>query len=150
MLPNAPDRSREIVITFEDLYGRGQLMGPLPRGYAGFTWSESAWFMTREYSSSVRPGHAALFNAHGEDLFFEREHPFGLKELSLSLLWMSTIEIMVEGWEKGMSKFAETATARKNAAIRLKLDFRDVDRVGLKSGGDHVVIHAVTVVFKEV
>lgn len=150
MLPNAPDRSREIVITFEDLYGRGQPMGPLPRGYAGFTWSESAWFMTREFSSSVRPGQAALFNAHGEDLFFEREHPFGLKELSLSLLWMNTVEILVEGWETGVCKFAETATARKNAAIRLKLDFRDVDRVGLKSGGDHVVIHAVTFVFKEV
>ena len=46
--PDLKNGSREIVITFEDLDAQGQAMGPLPSGYMGFTWSDSAWFMTRD------------------------------------------------------------------------------------------------------
>jgi hypothetical protein len=101
--PELKNSSGEILITFEDLHLQGQAMGPLPSGYMGFTWSDSAWFMTKAFSSSVCPGAAGkigLLNAHGKDIRIESKRLFDLKGLSLCTLWTDKAQVCVEGWEK--------------------------------------------------
>ena len=147
--PDLKNASGETVITFEDLDLQSQAMGPLPSGYRGFTWSDSAWFMTRAFSlSSGLGGRIGLLNAHGKDITVESKQLFDLKALSLCTLWTDNVRIRVEGWEKEVIKYATTQTVSRASIIRCTLDYRDVDRVELKAGGTHLVITTITVFFK--
>jgi hypothetical protein len=143
------ENSREIVITFEDLHAQGRPMGPLPSNYAGLTWSDSAWFMTKDFLSSVCPKvRCGLLNAHGRDITIESEHLFGLRALSLCTLWRDKAQVLVEGWEKQVRKYAETLTAKQTSVTLFNLDYRAIDRVELKAGGAHIVISTITVLFQ--
>jgi hypothetical protein len=143
------ENSGEIVITFEDLHVQGQKMGPLPSGYAGFTWGENAWFMTRDFSSSVCPrARFGLFNAHSKDITIESKRLFDLKKLSLCTLWTDTVQILVEGWEKQARKYTTTLTLKQSSFTSFKLDYHAIDRVELKAGGAHVLINPISVFLK--
>ncbi len=143
-------RSGETVITFDDLCDEGRPMGALPDGYAGFIWSASAWFLTREFSPSMRTGHrAALFNANGEDLFFEREHAFHLKELSLSLLWADSAHVIIEGQGKHTRQCRKALTVSRATATEPLLKFGNINRAYLKTNGAHLVITTITVRVQE-
>jgi hypothetical protein len=149
--PEQKNGSGEILITFEDLHLQGQAMGPLPSGYMGFTWSDSAWFMTKAFSSSVCPGAAGqigLLNAHGKDITIESKHLFDLKGLSLCTLWTDKAQICVEGWEKEVRKYTTTQTVSRDSIIQCALDYRDVDRVELKADGKHIMITSITVLIR--
>lgn len=144
--PELKNDSGETVITFEDLDVQGQAMGPLPSGYRGFTWSDSAWFMTRAFSLSAGlGGRIGLLNAHGKDVTIESKHLFDLKELSLCALWTDNARVRVEGWEKKVIKYATTQTLSRVSTTRCALDYRDVDRVELKADGTHMVITTIAV-----
>jgi hypothetical protein len=144
-----PDKNGggEIVITFEDLYTEGQAMGPLPSGYMGFTWSDSAWCLSRGFTSSVCPGvRIGLLNAHGKDIRIESKDPFDLKGLSVCTLWTDRARVRVEGWEKKVIKYTTTQTVPRALTIQCALDYRDVDRVELITGGTHILIDTITIV----
>ena len=139
-------KNHESVITFDDLSGAGEPMGPLPHLYAGFAWSQSAWFLTTEQMPSLRTAQqAVLFNAQGKDLFFESERPFGLGSMLLSALWDDRCEVLIEGWAKGIRGYAAPISLNKNVSARHHLAFSDVDRVGLITRGGNVAVHAITV-----
>lgn len=147
--PDLKNGSGETVITFEDLHVQGQVMGPLPGGYRGFTWSDSAWFMTKAFSSSVcTAGQIGLLNADGKDITIESTHPFDLKGLSLCTLWADKAEVRVEGWEKEVRKYATTLTVSRVPTTRCALDYRGIDRVELKAGSAHLVISTINVVIR--
>ena len=146
--PDAKNSGGEIVITFEDLHAQGRAMGPLPSGYAGFTWSESAWFMTRAFSLSVCGGRFGLLNAHGGDMNVKSKRLFDLKRLSLWTLWKDDAQVLVEGWENEARKYATTLTVKRSSVNPFELDYRAIDRVELKTGGDHIVINPITVFLK--
>jgi len=133
--------SGEVVITFEDLHKENKPIGPLPTGYAECTWSESAWFLTKGcYSSTCMRGQCALLNANGHDLSFQRQDPFYLKGVSLSSLWMDTADVVLEGWAQGVRKYSQTLMVGKNTMTNFDLDYRDIDRVSLTTGGAHIVV----------
>ena len=149
--PGLKNGSGETVITFEDLDTQGQAIGALPSGYRGFSWSDSAWFITRAFSSSVCPragGGIGLLNADGRDIIIASNHLFDLKGLSLCTLWADKAQLSVEGWEKEVRKYVTTQTVSRASTTHCVLDYRDVDRVELKAGGTHLVITAITVFFK--
>ena len=147
MCPEGSRRNHESVVTFNGLCETGQSMGPLPRRYAGFTWSPSAWFLAREQMPSFRSAErAVLFNDQGKDLFFESEEPFGLKEMLLSALWDGRCDVLIEGWKKGRGKHAAPVTLTRNVVMRSELAFADIDRVCVKTHGGAVAIHAITVI----
>ena len=149
--PDLKNGSGDTVITFEDLHLQGQAMGPLPSGYMGFIWSDSAWFMTKAFSSSICPGavgQIGLLNAHGKDITIESERPFDLKGLSLCTLWTDKAQILIEGWEKEVRKYATTQVVSRALTIRCALDYRDVDRVELKADGVHMVISTINVLVR--
>ena len=124
--------NHESVITFNDLYSTGESMGPLPHLYAGFTWSQSAWFLTREQMPSLRAAQpVVLFNTQGNDLFFESNKSFELKSMLLSALWDDTCEVLIEGWAKGAKKYASPVELRRHVSVRPQLAFSSVDRVSL-------------------
>ncbi len=149
MSSNVADSGKDTVITFEDLHVQGQTMGTLPSGYTGFTWSDSAWFMNRAFSSSVCPGvRIGLLNAHGRDITIESRQLFDLKGLSLCTLWAYNVQVLLEGWEKEVRKYATIQAVSRTSAMRCALDYRDVDRVELKAGGTHLVITAITVLIR--
>ena len=81
--PDIKNGSGEIVITFKGLHLQDRVMGPLPSGYMGFTWSDSAWVTSKVFSSSVCGGRTGLLNAHGKDITIESKNLFDLKGLSL-------------------------------------------------------------------
>ncbi len=146
--PAAEKSGRAITITFEDLDMHGQPLGPLPRDYAGFTWSDNAWFMTRQFSSMICPGvRFGLFNAHSGDITIESKHLFDLKGLSLCALWSDTAQVLVEGWEKQVRKYATTLTVKQSSMTPFTLDYHAIDRVELKPGGAHIVVNPITVFF---
>ena len=138
----------DTVIDFEDLYALGQPMGPLPSGYMGFTWSDSAWVTNKVFSASVCGGRAGLLNADGRDVTIESKHLFDLKELSLCALWADKADVGVEGWVKEVRKYATTQTVSRASIIQCALDYRGVDRVELRAGGKHIMITAMTVLIK--
>ena len=136
------------VISFDDLYHKGPA-GQLPREYCGFTWCEKAWFLTKGYYSAIPTGRrVALFNAHGEDISFEREPAFDLTGLSLSPIWEQEALVLVEGMEKGSTKYSSELTIYRNVVTRAKLDFRGIDRVNLSTGGTHVMVEEISVILK--
>ena len=45
-------------------------------------------------------------------------------------------------------EYAETLTARQAPVTLFNLDYRAIDRVQLKTGGAHIVISTITVLFK--
>jgi len=139
----APNKT---VVTFDELYSNSTPTNPLPSGYLGFTWCENAWFLTKGYYSTVHTGHrVVLFNAHGGDLFFERESPFDLTGLSLSSIWEDTATVLVEGWEEGSSKYSRELTVYRSTVARPQLNFKGIDRVSLGAGGFHIMIEDITV-----
>ncbi len=141
------DSGTKTVITFEDLHAVDQKMGPLPSGYAGFTWSENAWFATKQLLSSVCPGVPfGLLNAQGQDITMERKELFHLRTLSLCTLWWST-RVLVEGWEKGVRKYATTLSPQRISPATFDLEYRAIDRVTLKTEGAHILINAITLRF---
>ena len=143
------ENSKEMVITFQDLDLPGRAMGPLPSGYNGFTWSASAWFMTRAFLSSFCPGsQIGLLNANGQDVTIESKALFDLKGLSLCALWKDKARVVVEGWAKGVRKYATTQTVSLGSTTHCALDYRRVDRVEIKTGGAHIVIGTITVLFQ--
>ena len=147
--PDSKNDNGEILITFEDLDAQGQAVGPLPSGYVGFTWSDSAWFMTRAFSSSVCPGvRIGLLNAHGKDITIESKRLFDLKGLSLCTLWVDKAQVGVEGWEKEVRKYATTQTVSRASITHCALPYRSIDRVELKAAGAHIVISAITGLFR--
>ena len=147
--PDPKNAGGETLITFEDLDLGGRAMGPLPSGYRGFTWSDSAWFMTRAFVSSVCPGsQIGLLNAHGKDITIERKHPFDLKGVSLYALWADKVQVGVEGWEKQVRKYVTTQTVSRGSTTHCALDYQGVDHIKLKTGGTHVVITTITVLFR--
>ena len=149
MATGADRGNRESLIAFDDILTEGQPAGPLPSGYAGFTWCENAWFMTRDFCGSLHGGcRAVLFNANEEDIFFERDRLFSLKEMSLSLLWAQVAEVLIEGWEGATRRYIESVKVSRTALARPHLRFMDIDRVWLTSGGVHVAIYSITVVFQ--
>jgi hypothetical protein len=148
--PDLKNGSGDTIITFEDLHLRGQAMGPLPSSYMGFIWSDSAWFMTKAFSSSVWPGggRSGLLNAHGKDIIIESKRLFDLKGLSLCTLWTDKAQILMEGWEKEVRKYATTRVVSRVLSIRCALDYRDVDRVELKANGVHMMISTINVLVR--
>jgi hypothetical protein len=139
----------EEVITFEDFHGTGRPAGPLPGGYASFTWCKNAWFMTSKFCGSLHGGcRAVLFNANGEDIIFERDRLFSLKDMSLSLIWAQAADVLIEGWEGATRRYIESVKVSRTALARPHLHFMDIDRVWLTSGGVHVAIYSITVVFQ--
>jgi hypothetical protein len=137
--------NRELIITFEDLKERGKPLGPLPTGYAGCTWCESAWFLTKAcHPSACMKGQVSLLNADGSDVGFERPEPFWLKSLSLSLLWEGKSDVVLEGWTQGVMKYSRTVTIPRSTAIQFEPDYRGIDRVNLRTGGAHVVVDNIT------
>jgi hypothetical protein len=137
---DSPD-SRETLITFEDLSTAQMPVGPLPKGYSGLTWSESAWFVTRIWHPSASmSGQVALLNANEDDVSFERQEPFDLLGLTLSSLWGEKAEVVLEGWRKGVVKHSKTLTVHKNRMTRFNLDYRSIDRIVLKTGGVHILL----------
>jgi len=146
MSPGNSQKSHESIITFNDLYGIGPSMGPLPHLYAGFTWSQSAWFLTREQMPSLRAAQpVVLFNAQGKDLFFEAKRSFDLRNMLLSALWDDNCEVLIEGWAKGAKRYAAPVALRRNVSIGHQLAFSNVDRVSVITRGINVAIHAITV-----
>lgn len=144
--PGMESSGRETVITFEDLDMQGQAMGPLPSGYAGFAWSDKAWFMTRHFFSSVCPGaRFGLFNAHSSDITIESKHLFDLKALSLCTLWTDTTQVLVEGWENQVRKYATTLTVKQSPVTSFNLDYHAIDRIELKPYGAHIVVNPITI-----
>ena len=142
-------KSHELVITFNDLCGTGQPMGPLPHLYAGFSWSQSAWFLTREQMPSLRTAQqAVLFNDQGKDLFFESQKPFGLGSMLLSALWDNSCEVLIEGWANGVRGYTAPIALNKNVSVRTQLAFSGVDRVSLITRGRNVAVHSITVLVK--
>ena len=149
MAPGSRNGCREILITFEDLDLQSQAMGPLPSGYLGFSWSESAWFMTRAFSSSICPVvRIGPLNANGKDITIESKRLFDLSGLSLCTLWADKAEVRVEGWEQEVRKYATTRVVSRVLSIRCALDYRDVDRVELKANGVHMMISTINVLVR--
>jgi hypothetical protein len=147
--PDLKNNSKEIPITFEDLHLQDRAMGPIPSGYMGFTWSDSAWFMNTAYSSSVCPGvRIGLLNAHGRDITIENNHLFDLKGLSLCTLWAYNAQVLLEGWEKEVRKYATIQTVSRTSTMQYAVNYPGVDRVELKAGGTHLVISTISVLFK--
>ena len=142
--PYIKNGSGETVITFGDLHLEDRVMGPLPSGYMGFTWSDSAWVTSKVFSSSFG-GLAGLLNAHGKDITIESKNLFDLKGLSLCGLWADKTQVSVEGWEKEVRRYATTQTVSRASVIQCALDYRDVDRVELKAGGKHIMVTSITV-----
>jgi hypothetical protein len=136
---------RDVVISFDDLYENDKPTGPLPTGYAGCTWCENSWFLTKGcYSWACMRGQVALLNANGHDISFRREDPFHLKSVLLSSLWKESADVVLEGWAQGARKYSQTLTARKLTATQFGLDYEDIDRVNLNTGGAHVVVSNFT------
>jgi hypothetical protein len=136
---------RDVVISFEDLYENGKPTGPLPTDYAGCTWCENSWFLTKGcYSSACMNGQVALLNANGHDISFVRQEPFHLKSVLFSSLWEESADVVVEGWAQGVRKYSQILTARKLTATQFDLDYRSIDRVNVSTGGAHVVLDNIT------
>ena len=147
--PAIENSGRETVITFEDLHIQGQAMGPLPTSYARLTWSENAWFMTKDFFSCVRAGDRfGLFNARSGDITIESKRLFDLKGLSFCTLWSDTTQLIVEGWEDQVRKYATTLTMKQFSVTPFNLDYHAIDRVELKPGGTHIAVNPITLFFK--
>ena len=138
------DKGRDIVISFEDLFREDAFMGPLPQGYAGCSWCDDAWFFTRRvYPAASIDGRVGIFNADGHDLVFDRPEPFHFKSLKLSSLWRNNVEVLLEGWEKDDRKYATPLTLQRNPAIQVDLNYRDVDRVVVRTNGRYALIGTI-------
>ena len=149
--PGVGNSAGESVITFEGpRYAvPGQALGPLPSDYAGLRWGDTAWFMTKDFSSSVCPrGRFGLFNAHSGDITIASEHLFDLKGLSLCTLWSDTAQVLVEGWKKQVRKYATTLAVKQFRVTTFSLDYNAINRMVLKPGGAHIVVNPITVFFR--
>ena len=137
--------SREMIISFEDLYKKGRPIGPLPIGYAGCTWSTSAWFLTRKaYPSARMRDQCALLNANGHDLSFQIKGLFRLESLSLSSPWVDEVDVVLEGWAKEVKKYSRGLIVSMNTIIDFTLNYRHIDRVSLRTRGALIVVDDIT------
>jgi hypothetical protein len=143
-VPNSQN-SREMVISFENFVGDGTPAGALPAFYSGCSWCENSWFVRKGlYPSTVISGRGALFNAHGRDIAFERRDPFHLKGMRLSSLWEESVEVLLEGWRQGLKSYSQTVTVPRTVTKGFDLDYRDIDRVLLRTGGAHILVDSIT------
>lgn len=135
------------IITFEDLFEYGELLGPLPEGYGGLLrWTKDVWFITRAFVPSTTTGNqVGLFNAHGQDISVESERAFDLAGISLCPLWAETAHVDLEGWEESAIKYATTVPIQKGRATHLNLDWKGIDEIHFKANDRHFVINNITI-----
>jgi hypothetical protein len=140
----------QTTITFEDLLQHGKPAGPLPEGYAGFRWSEDAWFITSALTAPAGGGNlVGVMNSHGRDISAGSEHPFDLLGISFCPLWVSVATVELEGWKESTLIHAATFPIKKGTANRLSPEWQDIDRLQFKARGDHFVINNITIMHKQ-
>ena len=54
--------------------------------------------------------------------------------------------MLIEGWKRGRERYAAPVALTRNVVGRYELAFADIDRIGVKTYGGTVAIHAITVI----
>lgn len=145
------------VITFEDLNPGYDTYGQLPSNYAGFTWSDSASFVT----NGLVPGTGFQFGTNGSVSMFDNDGglismssatPFNFSSAYVTAAWNTNENVLVQGLRNGVLEYSTTINTSYNSPTDFNFNFRNVDSVvftpldggtdaGLGAGaGNHIAI----------
>ena len=134
------------VIDFEDLYpGYETGLLPIPTEYAGFTWSDTAYWMTSlnepgtgyEYGTI---GNVSLFTWYANSVSVSMGGTsFDFLGAYITAAWNIDQDFTVEGWNSGSMVYSSYLITSYNGPYWFDFAFYDVDTVWIKpgSGGRH-------------
>ena len=130
------------VVTFDDL-PNGQLLWPVPDGYAGLAWDNfhylDATFKSQSgyYTAMVSPTNVA-YNGWANPAEISGD-PFNFIGAFFAGAWNDDLNIDIEGYYQGTLVYEETIVVDTDVATWFQADFAMVDRVRFSSYGgvDH-------------
>jgi len=149
------------VLDFEDLYLEPVDTGPIPTGYAGFTWSANANFLTSRYGYNPDSGFAhgtigevCLGTANAADISMGGT-TFDFLGAYITSAWNTNHSFTVEGWKSGALVYSESDITSYESAHWFDFNFYDIDTLWFKPGsgvwvqglggiGDHLAIDNIT------
>jgi hypothetical protein len=126
------------IVTFDDL-PNGQLLPPMPDGYAGLAWDNfhylDATFKTHSgYYSAMVSAKNVAYNGYGNPAEMSGD-PFNFIGAYFAGAWNDGLNVDIQGYNQGALVYDETIVVDMDTATWFQADFANVDRVRFTSYG---------------
>jgi hypothetical protein len=124
------------LVTFDLIPDNGTLGGPIPQGWASFTWSSNfSWVNGAAGGGGYQAGMVSApnvaVNGNAAASSFRRNTPFQLVSFYLTSAWKNGLEVTVTGFRNDVEVNSATFTLSDSAPTLETLDW-DVNRVTFK------------------
>lgn len=147
------------LIDFEDLYPSEYTIHKLPTGYAGYIWSDNAYYYTIDKvigsyiaGSGYEYGmfnNVAIFNSGATELSITFNGPHDFTGTYITSAWLLNQSVTVEGWYDGNLLYSETIVTSYNAPYYFDYYYEGIDKVvflpgaGTSAGLAYNTLHIV-------
>lgn len=156
-----PAEVRALVIDFEDLYPGVDAFGQIPSNYVGYTWSDSSWWVTKDFvpGSGYQAGtigNVSLFSAKALALTLSNGQPFNFLGAYITAGWATSLEFTVEGLLGGSVQYSTALATSNDQPYWFLFNFVGIDELrftpgagfinGVETTGRQLVLDNITVV----
>ena len=137
------------IIDFEDLYPGHPAYGSFPSSYAGFNWSSSSYWITKDQiiGSGYDYGTIGLvsgFTGYAQDISISTSSSFNFVSAYITAAWLTSLDVMVEGWKGGSMIYSQTITTHDDKPYQFLFNFMGIDTLWFRPLGSsdekHIVI----------
>ncbi|MHC5598405.1 MAG: PEP-CTERM sorting domain-containing protein [Nostoc sp.] len=158
-------QAQGLVLTFDDLGASDDHGNPIPNGYGGLNWDNFYYLTTPTYGtnpSGYQNGTVSspnvAFNAFGNPATASTVSigggEFNFNSAYLTAAWNNGLNILVEGFLGGITKYATTVTVDSTSPTQFNFDFLGIDSLkftsfggvdaGYEGSGTHLVLDNFT------
>ncbi|MEH2308966.1 PEP-CTERM sorting domain-containing protein [Nostoc sp.] len=133
-----------LVLTFDDLDATSQFDGnEIPNGYGGLNWDNFYYLTTPTYQinpsgytfGTVSSPNVA-YNLFGDPATVSIDGgQFDFNSAYLTAAWSNGLDILVEGFSDGITKYATIVTVDTTSPTQFNFDFLDIDSLKFTSSG---------------
>ncbi|MBC1222574.1 PEP-CTERM sorting domain-containing protein [Nostoc sp. UCD121] len=136
-----------LVLTFDDLDATSEFDGnQIPNGYGGLNWDNFYYLTTPTYQvnpSGYQFGTVSspnvAYNSFGDPATVSSVSidggQFDFNSAYLTAAWSNGLNILVEGFSDGITKYATTVTVDTTSPTQFNFDFLDIDSLKFTSSG---------------
>lgn len=130
-------QAKAVVINFDDLSSGS----PIPNGYQGFNWDNfytlsGSQYVPSGYNNGTVSNPNVAYNAYGFPASVSiNNSQFDFNSAYLTSAWNNGLNIVVEGFLNGVTKYSQTVTVDSTSATLFNFNFLGIDNLRFTSFG---------------
>jgi hypothetical protein len=156
-----PSQASPIVIDFEDLYPGIETAGQVPGNYLGFTWSDTSWWVTKNFLPGTgyqagTIGNVSLYSFKALAVTLGSGQPFDFIGAYIGAGWATSLEFTVQGLLGGSVLYSTALVTSNDQPYWFAFNFLGIDELlftpgagyinGASTTGRQLVLDNITVV----